>query len=396
MLSDSEILFYLYPTQLTATELDHLINNQPLLNRLFSTYYNDLVPVTYRRISSHPVVINSFRLVIKLDLQGGKWRVVTAEMTGDYEPSILQPTGRVQVDVQYISKWSSFIHYNVSYLYYFLFALCLSLTIAILLRVAHRRLGIIQVREKFKFMVSPALKGVGYSILLAGGLTILTHLVAFYTSYSGIYATYDSNYSGEALEDNNKGRYGLTLLFTGVFVVMNGIRQAVKVNESEELKIALEDDKKEFESEEQRRYHIEFCKKNQISHLRYLFNSIFVCLVTAVVYFYALVQQSFLESLLIQLLLFPLLSRTLAFTQKKYFVKSTIFVCALSASFNLLPLYSILKNKDLEQLLLLYLTKYCSLFLVLPALHLLLDSLSLLLLTYRQHNRLALLLYSLF
>lgn len=82
-------------------------------------------------------------------------------------------------------------------------------------------------------MISPALKGIGYSILTAGGLVILTHLIAFYTKYSTFMSTFDTNYTDEELENNNKGRYGLALFFTGLLIIMNGIQQAIKINETD-------------------------------------------------------------------------------------------------------------------------------------------------------------------
>ena len=45
------------------------------------------------------------------------------------------------------------------------------------------------------YFVSPALKGIGYTLMTAGGLVVLTHLISFYTSSSGVIATYDSNYT---------------------------------------------------------------------------------------------------------------------------------------------------------------------------------------------------------
>jgi hypothetical protein len=113
----------------------------------------------------------------------------------------------------------------------------------------HRRLGSIDFESKMKIMLAPAMKGTGYGLLTGGGLTVFIHILSYYTNYSAIIATYDSDYSGETLDDNNKGRYGLAMLLTGSFIIMSGIRQASKVNETEELKIALEDAKWSFESE---------------------------------------------------------------------------------------------------------------------------------------------------
>jgi len=45
-------------------------------------------------------------------------------------------------------------------------------------------------------MVAPALKGIGYGLLTAGGMTIFVHIISFYTNYSAFTATYDADYSG--------------------------------------------------------------------------------------------------------------------------------------------------------------------------------------------------------
>ena len=176
-------------------------------------------------------------------------KIVKASIVGKYDENIQSPNAKVNLKVLYISLWESFISYNIGIGWYIIFAAVIAFLLYLPLRLVHNYLGIINTKEKFKFMVSPALKGIGYTLLTAGGLAVLTHLISFYTSYSGIIATYDSNYTDEELEDNNKGRYGLAFLFTGVFIIMNGIQQVAKVNETDELKISLEDDKWRFESE---------------------------------------------------------------------------------------------------------------------------------------------------
>jgi hypothetical protein len=45
-------------------------------------------------------------------------------------------------------------------------------------------------------MVSPALKGIAYGLLTAGGTTIFVHILSYYSNYSGFIATYDADYSG--------------------------------------------------------------------------------------------------------------------------------------------------------------------------------------------------------
>ncbi len=82
-------------------------------------------------------------------------------------------------------------------------------------------------------MIAPALKGTAYSLLTAGGFAIIIHILSFYTNYSSLQATYDSNYTDETLDDNNKGRYGLSFVLAGIFIIMTGIKQAFKVNETE-------------------------------------------------------------------------------------------------------------------------------------------------------------------
>ena len=98
------------------------------------------------------------------------------------------------------------------------------------LRLIHVHLGSIHIGEKFKYMVSPALKGIAYGLLTGGGLTIFVHIISFYSNYSAITATFDADYTGEALSNNNKGRYGLAFILIGSYIVMTGIRQASKVN----------------------------------------------------------------------------------------------------------------------------------------------------------------------
>jgi archaellum biogenesis protein FlaJ (TadC family) len=100
-----------------------------------------------------------------------------------------------------------------------------------ILWIIRKQFGVIDIIQKAKLMVSPALKGVLYSMLTAGIFVLLMHLIAFFTNFSGIFATFDADYTGEELTANNVGRYGLTLFLTGIFIIMSGIKQGFKVNE---------------------------------------------------------------------------------------------------------------------------------------------------------------------
>ena len=100
----------------------------------------------------------------------------------------------------YINLWESFISFNIGIGWYLIFASVIAFIFFIPLKIVHSYLGGINLRLKFKFMISPALKGIGYTVLTAGGLSVLTHFISFYTSYSAISATYDSNYVNEELQ----------------------------------------------------------------------------------------------------------------------------------------------------------------------------------------------------
>lgn len=45
-------------------------------------------------------------------------------------------------------------------------------------------------------MISPAIKGTAYTLLTSGIVAVLIHTFSYYTNYSGILATYDTDYSG--------------------------------------------------------------------------------------------------------------------------------------------------------------------------------------------------------
>ena len=61
----------MYPLQLTASDVDNMINNQDLVNSLFNTYYSSLVPVRYTRTSSDSIIVNKFELIFKIDINYG-------------------------------------------------------------------------------------------------------------------------------------------------------------------------------------------------------------------------------------------------------------------------------------------------------------------------------------
>lgn len=149
---------------------------------------------------------------------------------GSYKEDIAQPYGSVTIKVEYLSNWEGFIYYNSSFIRYFLFAIVMALVFGLSLPFIHAQLGSLHLKDKIKHMISPALKGTAYSLLTAGGLACLIHLFSYYSNYSGVTATYDSNYSDEALMKNNDGRSGLAFLFAGIFIIMTGIKQAFKVN----------------------------------------------------------------------------------------------------------------------------------------------------------------------
>jgi hypothetical protein len=71
----------------------------------------------------------------------------------------------------------------------------------------------------------------------------MMYVISSQTNFGSIGAVFGGTLTGDALILNNKGRDGLVLMFTGIFLLSASLQQAFKVSSSEELNIVLEDDK---------------------------------------------------------------------------------------------------------------------------------------------------------
>jgi hypothetical protein len=141
-----EIVFYLYPLQLSASEIDNMVTNQDYVTYLFNTYYSHLVPVRYTRKSSHPIIVNHFEIVFRVDINRGQQiEIVTADIIGSYDDSIAQPYANVAVKVEYIRLHESLAYYNAGIGYYFIFAVAVALLMMAPLRLTHIYLGSIHI-----------------------------------------------------------------------------------------------------------------------------------------------------------------------------------------------------------------------------------------------------------
>lgn len=58
------------------------------------------------------------------------------------------------------------------------------------------------------------------------------YIVSCKTNFSSITALYGSSLADEALTLNNKGRDGLILMFTGIYLLTASLQQAFKVSSS--------------------------------------------------------------------------------------------------------------------------------------------------------------------
>jgi len=59
-------------------------------------------------------------------------------------------------------------------------------------------------------------------------------------------------------------------------------------------------------------------------------------------------------------LLYPLFFKSVFYILRKYMLKSHLFLCAFMVSMQILPIYTIIKNKNLYELIYLYVAKYLS------------------------------------
>lgn len=79
-----EILFFLFPKQLTADEVNNFRTlSETAYSELFDSFSSELIPVIYTRNSNDPVNVNVFNMVINVDLNYGEfYEIVTADISG--------------------------------------------------------------------------------------------------------------------------------------------------------------------------------------------------------------------------------------------------------------------------------------------------------------------------
>lgn len=83
-----------------------------------------------------------------------------------------------------------------------------------------------------KLLLIPAAKGLFYTLITGGVFIIIMYIISSQTNFSSISAVFGDTLTGDALELNNKGRDGLVLMFTGIFLLSASIQQAFKINSS--------------------------------------------------------------------------------------------------------------------------------------------------------------------
>ena len=124
--------------------------------------------------------------------------------------------------------------------------------------------------------------------------------------------------------------------------------------------MAFEDDRAKFESEEQLKHKIEFCRANLFSYRKYLFNGAILSLAIGLFKFRTFSNFSRLTLALLQLLVLPLLSSWYTHFQNEHLVKSHLFACASTVSGSLLTALFVLANQNIYELSYLYLCNYLS------------------------------------
>jgi polyferredoxin len=102
--------------------------------------------------------------------------------------------------------------------------------IFVLLFILKSKVGKVDVKTMIRLLAGPIIKGVLFALLTGGVFILLMHVVAYYTDFEGIIATYSNAFTGTTLEINNQGRCGLTLIFSSLYVLFAGIKQAYKVS----------------------------------------------------------------------------------------------------------------------------------------------------------------------
>lgn len=79
--------------------------------------------------------------------------------------------------------------------------------------------------------------------------------------------------------------------------------------------------------------------------------------------FYLLIQSDNFKTCLF-ILLYPIFNKLFMHLLKRYLIESHIFICALMVSQQLLPCFLIFNNRNLNEFLLLYFSKFISFFVI--------------------------------
>ena len=88
--------------------------------------------------------------------------------------------------------------------------------------------------------MAPLIKGLILSLLTMFTFILFFYLISDSTHFSLIATTFDGDDSIEAeLLSKYNGRVGLTLLISGLFVLVQGIKQTFKIPTHDEMKIIL-------------------------------------------------------------------------------------------------------------------------------------------------------------
>lgn len=110
--------------------------------------------------------------------------------------------------------------------------MCIGCVLVLVIKLIQIKTGNIESGNKLKLIYSPVLKGFAYAILTGGFFIILMHIICEHTNFSSVTALFDSDMTGQLLLMNNKGRNGLILLFSGVYILNTSLQQAFKVSSS--------------------------------------------------------------------------------------------------------------------------------------------------------------------